>query len=99
MRHIASQIPKHKHTAEVAKFLARELLAEQVRNKIEADLGEDDDPNYVVGDNVVEILEELVEGDVVLDDAAEHRWFLNKLTQHRDLEMKLDGMIPAQMEK
>lgn len=36
------------------------------------------------------LLEDLIEGDVVLDDAAEHRWFLDKLTKHRDLETKID---------
>lgn len=84
----------------MAIFIARELLAEQIRDKITKDLegrdldGEDAETfaAYVSYDNVVEILEEMIEGDAVLDDPAEHRWFRDKLTEQRNLEMKIEQL-------
>jgi hypothetical protein len=42
-------------------------------------------------DHVITLLEAMVEGDVVIDDAATHQWFRNKLSEYRDLEIKMDA--------
>jgi hypothetical protein len=40
---------------------------------------------------VVEILEQMVEGDEVIDDAATHQWFRNALDKYRDNCIKFDA--------
>lgn len=91
---------------DAALWAARMILANEVRDKtveIGKDLGKNADeftapesPGFVSSDNVVEILEEMIEGgDHVIDDPAIHRWFRDKLTKHRELEMKIDAVEPS----
>ena len=91
---------KAREERETALDAARISLASEVRDKltkIGKDLGKNaeeftapESPWFVSRDTVVEFLEELIEGDQVIDDPAIHRWFRNKLTEHRELEMKID---------
>lgn len=93
---------------EIAKKIARKMLASEVGDKIKADL--DDHPIelpaelsggynghtlYGFADSipencVVELLEAMVEGDVVIDDGATHQWFRNKLDEYRDACIEMD---------
>ena len=90
---------RHDQSVDIAIFIARELLADQIRSKIKDDLEADaaeaftepESPLFLDGHNVIEILEELVEGgDAVINDAADHQWFRNKLAEQRDLEARID---------
>ena len=77
---------------ELAKKLARKYLASEVSEKIMHDLP-DMRATYqgdVPEDMIVELLEQLVEGDLVLDDASVHQWFKKKLDDYRDFCIKID---------
>jgi hypothetical protein len=82
---------------EVSKRIATEMLAFDVRKKLAADNADHDlgFPAEVIASinehTVVEILEGLVEGDNVIDDAATHQWFRNKLDKYRDLCIDFDN--------
>ena len=41
-------------------------------------------------DMIVEVIEQMVEGDFVLDDAETHQWFRKKLDDYRDFCIKID---------
>jgi hypothetical protein len=46
--------------------------------------------SFCNADNVVEMLEDMVEGDLVIDNGATHQWFKKKLDDYRDFEIKID---------
>lgn len=77
---------------ELAKKLARKYLASEVSEKIMHDLP-DMRATYqgdVPEDMIVELLEQLVEGDLVIDNASVHQWFKKKLDDYRDFCIKID---------
>lgn len=82
---------------EMSKRIATEMLAWEVRKKLKVDNAEHDlgfpaDMIEAIDEHmVVELLEGLVEGDRVIDDAATHQWFRNKLDNYRDLCIEFDG--------
>jgi len=47
--------------------------------------------DIIDGDNVVEMIEGMVEGDAVLDDATVHQWFRKKLDNYRDQCIDFDN--------
>jgi hypothetical protein len=74
----------------VAHAYITQKLAEDVREKLRADGVPAEVIEGINEDNVAEILENIVEGDVVFDDAATHKWFRKALSKHRDTCIKLD---------
>lgn len=81
---------------ELATRLLAGRLALEVRKKLKADQADGCDfPDEVIEGvnehNVVEMVEAMVEGDEVLDDAATHRWFRNILDTYRTACAKLNS--------
>ena len=82
---------------ELAKHIAAEKLAADVREKLAADNALHDvrasiEMIEAIDEHVVvEFLEHLVEGDDVIDDAATHQWFRKALDKHRDLCIEFDA--------
>jgi hypothetical protein len=82
---------------ELAKHIAAEKLAADVREKLTADSALCDlrfsiEMIEAIDEHVVvEVLEYLVEGDDVIDDAATHQWFRKALDKHRDLCIEFDA--------
>jgi reverse gyrase len=71
------------NAVEVADMLMRRYVASEVREKLVAD-NMADIAAKVDEHNVIENLEALVEGDEVIDDAATHKWFRDKLDWFRE---------------
>lgn len=82
---------------ELAKHIAAEKLAADVREKLAADsvlcdLRFSIEMIEAIDEHmVVEFLEGLVEGDEVIDDAATHQWFREKLNSYRGVCVEFDA--------
>lgn len=85
-----------KKNATTARAIARarayitEKLADDVREKLRAAGVRAEVIESINEDTVVEFLEEVVEGDVVTDDAATREWLRKALSNYRDTCIKLD---------
>jgi len=88
-----------KKNATTARTIARarvyitEKLADDVREKLRAAGVRAEAIESINEDNVVEFLEEVVEGDAVIDDAATHERLRKALSNYRDTYINLP--IPA----
>jgi hypothetical protein len=83
-----TETPPH----EISKRIAREMLASEMREKMLANgIASASELQMAINDEtIVEILEQLVEGDVVIDDAATHQWFRGKLAAYHDFQIQVD---------
>ena len=80
-----------KAALENGEHLSRSLLLNNVIERLQSD----DIPVYeeLSADNVVETIEAMVEGDIVLDDAATHHFFRDQLAAHRDRVIKMESIV------
>jgi hypothetical protein len=56
-----------------------------------SDMSDEDLLASIQGENVVEMLEQVVNGYEVIDDAATHQWLRDKLAAHYDSEIRIDN--------
>lgn len=97
-RELAKTIARRVLVAEVGEHARENLKPVLIRDafpEISADLPKDatiqDLWSHIPEDEIIEVIEHMVEGDLVLDDAATHQWFKKKLDDYRDFCIRIDA--------
>lgn len=88
------------HIIEAASAQGERLDPEQVRKDYRemAKLTTHEFTDTITDENVVEILELCVNGDLVIDDARIHQWHRKKLDEYKDACINIDGPESDQVE-